>query len=215
MLRSRVPSSIPASLGQGGSPRSGPGGGTAVAWLSAGFVFSAFLTVAVIGLVGAAFGIPLIPLSARAWTAVLLCAVLITLDVASLRARSLCKITARRQTPKNLIYHYGPRRGALIWGVDTGLIVTTFRVSAATWAMAVLVFLNLAPWWVGLSYGAGFCIPLAAVILLPGARPPAPDGTPQEPQWISYALTRIFRDLGVVGCGRGLPRGSGQIGIRV
>lgn len=190
MLRSRAPSSIPASLGQGGSPQSGPGAGSAVAWLSAGFLFSAVLTVAVVDLVGAAFGIPLIPLSVRAWAAVSLCAALIPLDVASLRARTLCKITARRQTPKNLIYHYGPRRGPLMWGLDTGLLVTTLRVSAVTWAMVVLVFLNLAPWWLGLSYGVGFCIPLAAIILLPRARPPAPDGTPEEPQWISYALMR-------------------------
>ncbi len=105
----------------------------------------------------------------------------------------------RRQTPKNLIYRYGNQVGALLWGLDTGLAVTTFRVSAATWAVLALTLLNLAPWWLGAVYAAGFCLPLALATLGPRWRPDEPDGTPREPQWISDALLRR-RWVAQVGC---------------
>lgn len=53
---------------------------------------------------------------------------------------------------------------ALVWGLDTGLAVTTFRVVTATWAVFVLLFLGLGANWTGLAYGLGFAVPCVAMI---------------------------------------------------
>jgi hypothetical protein len=52
----------------------------------------------------------------------------------------------------------------VLWGLDTGLILTTFRVSCASYVMLVLAFLGLLPMWGGAAYGAAFAIPLAVAI---------------------------------------------------
>lgn len=169
-----------------------------IAAMSAGFTVSAVTVVGAAHVTGAAFGIAHVPVDVRVWIALPLCAALAVLDVAAVRARSLCKITMRRQTPKNLIYRYGDRVGPLIWGLDTGLAVTTFRVAGATWAVLGLSLLNLVPWWLGLVYAMGFCVPVATATLVPRWRPPGPDGSPVEPQWISRALARRRRPAQVL-----------------
>jgi len=121
---------------------------------------------------------------------VLCCIAPVVLDIVALRRRTLCPVGFRRQTPKNVVLSYGDTKGALIWGLDTGLAITTFRVSAVTWALLALGLLGVAPWWQGLGYAAGFCLPIAAAILLVPRRPDHPSGTAREPQWISRLLTR-------------------------
>jgi hypothetical protein len=170
----------------------------AVGSLAAGFTLSAVTVFGAAGLVGDAFGVSHVPTPVRTWAAIALCVALCAADVAALRSRGLCKVTMRRQTPKNLVYRYGDRVGPLIWGLDTGLAVTTFRVSAATWAILGLTLLNLAPWWLGVAYAAGFCGPLAIAVVVPRWRMERPGEPPREPQWISELLMRVRRPVQAV-----------------
>ncbi|MDI6103373.1 hypothetical protein QLQ12_32665 [Actinoplanes sp. NEAU-A12] len=167
--------------------------GRATGALCAGFTASAVLLFAVAGLAGRSFGIDFVPMRIRLVVALLICVALVALDVVALRRHDMCSITRRRQTPKNLVFKYGDTRGALIWGLDTGLAVTTFRVSSATWGLIGLGLLNVAPWWQGIGYAAGFCLPIAAAILLVPRRPDQPDGNSREPGWISLIMIRFRR----------------------
>jgi hypothetical protein len=84
----------------------------------------------------------------------------LALDARSLRRKAMCPLTARRQTPKVVYYEHGPGRAAVVWGLDAGLVFTTFRMSAISWALLLLGVLGSAPWWTGLGYAAGFVVPL-------------------------------------------------------
>jgi hypothetical protein len=66
----------------------------------------------------------------------------------------------RRQTPKELVGRFHPAVGGLLWGLDTGSMVSTFRAAAASWAALVLAFAGWAPPWCGLVYAAAFGAPL-------------------------------------------------------
>jgi hypothetical protein len=59
------------------------------------------------------------------------------------------------------------RIAALIWGFDTGLLVTTFRVAAVSWGALLLTALGLARPWTGISYGLGFAIPFLFLVFRP------------------------------------------------
>lgn len=71
-----------------------------------------------------------------------------------------------RQTPKGLAddpdkpWWITP----LIWGGDTGIIGTTFRVSSTSWLLLATALLGLAPWWAGAVYGLAFAVPLAVTV---------------------------------------------------
>jgi len=51
-----------------------------------------------------------------------------------------------------------------IWGFDTGLAFTTFRVAAITWGAFILAFLGLSGWQIGVGYGVGFVLPLTVIL---------------------------------------------------
>ncbi|WP_188195493.1 hypothetical protein [Nonomuraea sp. SYSU D8015] len=88
----------------------------------------------------------------------------------------------RRQTPRQHFYRFGPVRGALLWGLDTGLVVTTFRVTSLTWAALGVTLFGLVPWWVGLAYALGFTVPAFAMVALV---PPSKDPVEiPEPIWL-------------------------------
>jgi hypothetical protein len=145
------------SLGQGQAIRDHLGllGRFAVA-----FAVSSFAVFGVAGAVGVAASRALTPAGELAIVAVVL-AVALALDAYSLRRKTWCPVTLRRQTPKTVLYDFGPRRAAVAWGLDTGLVFTTYRVSSISWALLALAALGAAPWWTGLGYAAGFLIPLA------------------------------------------------------
>lgn len=167
--------------------------------LVAGFLVAAFVVFAIAVFVGLALGLGHIPIISRIVVAVLVCAAMCVVDVASLRKPSLCKLTLRRQTPKALEDRYGRHIGPLLWGIDTGTAVTTIRVSAATWAVLALCLLQLTPWWAGLAYGAGFCLPLSVATFLLPWRSASKSGSSGEPLWIQIALTRA-RPTAQIGC---------------
>src|ERR1700741_1812477 len=64
----------------------------------------------------------------------------------------------RRQTPKALPLP-GALRG-LVWGLDTGTMVSTYRTSGISWAALALAVLAGGPAWAGGAYASGVCLPL-------------------------------------------------------
>jgi hypothetical protein len=75
-----------------------------------------------------------------------------------------------RQTPQRYLYEYRPWFGALLWGIDTGAVFTTFRVTLLSWVAVVLALLGRLPTLAGAAFAAGFLIPLVLFITLPGDR---------------------------------------------
>jgi hypothetical protein len=72
-----------------------------------------------------------------------------------------------RQTPKRLQF-LGEHAWVTpyAWGVDTGLVVTTYRVSFCSWLMLFLALTGVAPPWAGVVYGISFAIPLLVMTRL-------------------------------------------------
>ena len=70
-----------------------------------------------------------------------------------------------RQTPKTLL-SIGEHAWVTpwAWGIDTGLISTTYRVSFCSWLLVLLALVGIAPSWAGLVYGLSFAIPLLAIM---------------------------------------------------
>jgi hypothetical protein len=118
--------------------------------------FAVFGLAAAIGLTAAR----VLPLAARdaAACGVLFAALL--LDAYSLKRKTWCPVTLRRQTPQIIVYQHGARRAATAWGLDAGLVFTTYRVSSISWALLALALAGVTPWWAGLGYAAGFLVPL-------------------------------------------------------
>jgi hypothetical protein len=104
---------------------------------------------------------------ARGWRQLIAAAGLTGLaavDVVAIRRATYCPVGLARQTPKVAMRKFSPVVTAGIWGVDTGLVVTTYRVAAITWGALVLVFLGLSGWQIGVGYGTGFVVPLMCIL---------------------------------------------------
>lgn len=69
-----------------------------------------------------------------------------------------------RQTPRSLAARFPAPITGLLWGMDTGIVVSTFRASAASWASLILTFAGWGPWWAGAAYAAAFCAPLGVLV---------------------------------------------------
>lgn len=74
----------------------------------------------------------------------------------------------RRQTPRTLVGRIPEPLAGLLWGLDTGSVLSTYRASAASWAALSLTLAGIAPSWVGLLYACGFCLPLAIIVWASG-----------------------------------------------
>ena len=144
------------SLGQGQAQKTHFG---LMARFAAAFVASSFIVFAILGAIGRPARLAL-PSTAQVVILFAVLSVAVLLDAYSLRRKTWCPITARRQTPKMIYYNFSPQRAALAWGADTGLVFTTYRVSSISWALLLLDLLGIAPWWVGLGYSAGFLVPM-------------------------------------------------------
>ena len=71
----------------------------------------------------------------------------------------------RRQAPETLAKRFPAPITGLLWGLDTGTVISTFRASAASWAALMLAFAGWTPWWGGVAYAGAFCLPLGFLIL--------------------------------------------------
>lgn len=92
------------------------------------------------------------------------------IDVGAISRRSF-SLGPRRQTAKALA-HAGLEWWAvpLLWGIDTGLIWTTYRVSFCSWLLLLFAVLGMAPVWIGIAYGLAFSIPIALIIIVADQR---------------------------------------------
>jgi hypothetical protein len=142
---------------------------------TAGFTLSSFVVFGLAGAIGQTVARGL-PATAREAAACVVLAAALLLDLDSLRRKTWCAVTLRRQTPKGILHQHGAARAATAWGLDTGLVFTTYRMSSISWAVLALGLAGVTPWWAGLGYAAGFLVPLTlgctAAPLVPGA-----DGT--------------------------------------
>jgi hypothetical protein len=89
---------------------------------------------------------------------------LIVLEVAEAAAGApTCAVTVSRQTPRSVLWSAEARRTARAWGLDTGSVVSTYRVSAASWAALALVLTGEGPAWLGAIYALAFAVPLVVL----------------------------------------------------
>lgn len=115
-------------------------------------------------------------------------AALFALDM--LRTRAGCTLgpSWHRQTPKRYMDHHKATTAAFAWGLDTGLVFTTFRVSSLSWAALSVTALGLVPWWAGAAYAVGFGVPLLVATLAVPARSDPTGETDPEPTWLVQRL---------------------------
>lgn len=153
-----------------------------------GFTVSATLVFAGLHLVGV--GVNAVGVPVAAWFVVgpVLCLAAVC-DLVFPRIR----VTLfRRQTPRRLAGVLPLPLTGLVWGLDTGSVFSTFRSSAATWAAAAVAVAGWGPWWSGVSYAAGFCVPIALLVLsfrVVAADEPAP-------AWRSFSTELLVGRLG-------------------
>jgi hypothetical protein len=123
---------------------------------AAAFFGGALVTFGGTSIAVAMLGVDSLPASARVGVAGAVLIVLAALDLAASRAGSYCPLGWRRQTPQRALHRYGAAGAMLVWGADTGLAITTFRVNAMTWAALALVALGYSSWWSGVGYASAF-----------------------------------------------------------
>lgn len=178
-----------------GIPTGEPPDRRPVLLLALGFAISATVLYAVLGVAGAA-AVARLPLDDRAWSiAAAVMAVLFAVDLVRIRSPFALGPSWRRQTPQRYTYRYGERRAALLWGLDTGLVFTTYRVTSLSWAALAVTALGLVPWWAGVAYALGFVVPLlVAVLAIPARSGGDPDDrSASEPLWL---VNHLYRSCG-------------------
>ncbi|MDQ3151408.1 MAG: hypothetical protein M3R63_06735 [Actinomycetota bacterium] len=122
---------------------------------------------------------------------------LVVAEARSIRQNRMFSFGFSRQAVRHVYVTRGAGIGALLWGLDTGLIVTTYRVSIASWAAVVLTALHLVPSWVGVIYAVAFSVPLIALIALPRWR--GQESVDRlEPRWIPRLLERRMTTVRVL-----------------
>lgn len=115
-------------------------------------------------LLGSALGNHALPTRWRAGLAGAGLLSLAAVDVFALGKGAYCPLGWRRQTPRTLMRRYPVPVVLGLWGLDTGFLVTTFRVAAISWGAILLTGLGLSAWWVGPAYGLGFAVPFTALL---------------------------------------------------
>ena len=170
-----------------------------VVLLGAGFLLSATTVFLAVNLLGGVSGAGHLGATAHPVIGAAMCVVFFGVDIWVLAHGRQFSLGLPRQTPKMITYRRGAKLGAFVWGLDTGTAVSTFRVSATTWAALGLTVLGIAPPLTGMAYGIGFAVPLAVAVLVPRWRPDDDDGTRYEPRWIPRMLQLHVRTVQVAG----------------
>lgn len=119
----------------------------------AGFSISAFGSFFVFHLLADSFIITSFEITTRG---LLLIGFMTSLAIAEIVRFVLGKpfsIGIHRQTPRS----WGHRlTGPLLWGIDTGISITTIRITPLSFAGILMVILGYGNKWIGLWYAAGF-----------------------------------------------------------
>jgi hypothetical protein len=159
--------------------------------LAVGFTLSAVTMYATLSAIGS-WVLGNAHSGAQVWSvAAITLVALFALDVLRARSPDVLGPSWRRQTPKWLLDRYSTTTAAFLWGLDTGLVFTTFRVGSLSWAALGVTALGLVPWWVGIVYALGFSLPLASVILVVPRRTDPTGLTDPEPVWLVHRLFRF------------------------
>ena len=116
---------------------------------------------------GDALGLARLPLEQRIVIVALGMFPLFAADLRAIARSSYCPISWRRQTPRTLLREHRFEVAASIWGFDTGLVVTTFRVAAISWGALLFAAIGFAPRWSGVAYGLGFTLPFLLLLFRP------------------------------------------------
>lgn len=154
--------------------------------LLAGFTLSAVAVFALASVAGSAFRSVLSVPTSFLVLVLGLCAVT---DLAFPRLRPTL---FNRQTPRELAARFPASITGLLWGIDTGAVVSTFRSSAASWGALILVFAGWGPWWAGAAHAAAFCIPLGLLT----ATYPVDGGAGDRRGWREGSTERLVEVLG-------------------
>jgi hypothetical protein len=129
-----------------------------------GFLGSAVTIFFLSFLLGVTVHIHELPLPLRRSIAAAGLAILALMDVWARNKGTYCLLGLRRQTPRRLRRRYSWGVVASLWGIDTGLAITTVRVAAATWGAILLTMLGLSGWPTGVAYGIAFTIPFTILL---------------------------------------------------
>lgn len=170
--------------------------GSVIAIFSVAFILGAVLIFGLISLTGTLLNVASLPVTVRIGILISLLAGLAIIDLFSIRKKRFCVLGWRRQTPKTLNRKYRMTTVAAIWGFDTGLAVTTFRVGAITWGALMTVGLGFAPWWTGFGYGVAFVLPMVALLLQSEA-----EAKPGHPGSLGLRLERLIMSRPIVQAG--------------
>lgn len=135
----------------------------------------------IVSAVAAQIGITQLPFELRQAAAGAGLLLLAVADVYALRKGRCCPIGLRRQTPRVLVRRYPMDVVATVWGVDTGFVITTFRVAAVTWGALLLAALGLSPRWAGMGYAVGFTLPFLMLLWRPRLGRAAQSAVAQDP----------------------------------
>ncbi len=166
------------------------GGLRFVVALAAAHTAAAFLTIFVLAQIAPLIAGALPPRAA--WIAVAMAALIgIAVDTRAAKRRRW-SLGVARQTPKQLMF-LGENAwiAACVWGFDTGLIWTTYRVSFCSWLLMLLATFGIAPAWSGLMYGAGFAIPLILATRFHPFHGPLPKPMPALPLQVSGVASML------------------------
>lgn len=163
--------------------------------LAAAHIVAATLVVFVVAQAGPLV-VDVVPRSALVGSLVAASILGVVIDILAVKKRSF-SVGVPRQTPKGMLF-LGDHAWVtpLVWGFDTGLIWTTYRVSFSSWLLLLLAFAGMAPPWAGLVYGLAFAIPLLAVMRYHHPSTTAPQLMPATPA----QLAGIASMMVVAGC---------------
>lgn len=140
--------------------RPGGHGAKALLVLTVSHVVAATLTPLVAAGVGAV-SVGHLPSSTRVGLLVVVAVGCAVLDVRAIVQRNFA-CGMRRQTPRSLMQNQRLPWWVVpvVWGFDTGTLVTTYRMTHAIWVVIFASFLGVAPVWIGALVGTCFIVPL-------------------------------------------------------
>ena len=156
------------------------------------FLLAAVAAFWVVATMGARLGVGGMTLESRLALGAVFLLPMAIVDLRAMKASTYCPLGWRRQTPRGMLRRHHQLLVATFWGIDTGLVVTTFRVAAVSWGALVLAGLNLSPRWVGAAYALGFLVPFTVLTLRTRLGLAARAGVAMDPGLESMLRLRSF-----------------------
>lgn len=141
--------------------------GPTVRWLTAlnlGFLLGCSVVMVAAWVLGILTGMSQISMQNRLIILLAAMTFFFVFDAAAALRGKYSVLGLRRQTPKRLQMRLRGEATALVWGMDIGSGVSTYRVTSAIWLGLLTVFLGLLPVGAGLLYGAGLVVVVTAFI---------------------------------------------------